>query len=401
MRVLHLSTSAIGGAAIAGQRIHMAMREAGMDSIFASRGPAVGLEAEMVLALDAGDRWRSTVVTAVDQMAARNAPSFFSPISCSVTKPEWVRSLAPDVILVHNWFNLLGTSRDGFLRQAGVPVLFLLHDERLFTGGCHYSVGCRQFESTCSRCPQSAMWARQLVSREHKHMVARMPQVAGVVAPSKWLQRQAQQSHLFHGQPVRYIPNPIDASVFNPALRQAARDALGIDADEFVLVWQHGKGEELLFPLLDQVQRQLRGIRLRLLHTGSQRRFDLPATAVGELRTESERARFWAAGDLAFSLTAFDNFPNIVLEAMACGVPFVMPDVGGAGEAIERTSCGLVVPRRVDALAAAITQIASDADLHTVMSKRAVGGAGKLYHPLVVAEEYGRVVQALVGDSPR
>ncbi len=63
-----------------------------------------------------------------------------------------------------------------------------------------------------------------------------------------------------------------------------------------------------------------------------------------------------------FALSSdFDNSPNVVLEAMASGLPVVATDVGGVREFVDTQGGAIVEPRNPDALAAAILAFLSDA----------------------------------------
>jgi len=46
--------------------------------------------------------------------------------------------------------------------------------------------------------------------------------------------------------------------------------------------------------------------------------------------------------------SAFDGLPNIVLEALGCGLPVIAPDVGGISEAVVDGETGYLVPKVID-----------------------------------------------------
>ena len=72
---------------------------------------------------------------------------------------------------------------------------------------------------------------------------------------------------------------------------------------------------------------------------------------------------YYRTADLFVLSSDFDNSPNVVLEAMACGLPAVSTNVGGAAEYIVPGQGGdLVAARDEQALAGAIEHWLNDAD---------------------------------------
>lgn len=89
-------------------------------------------------------------------------------------------------------------------------------------------------------------------------------------------------------------------------------------------------------------------------------------------RPNSEVADWLNASDV-FALPSYkEGLPNVVLEAMACGLPIVATDVGGIAEAV-RTDCALLVPSRdVVSLEQALDRLVGSAELRTRL-----GGAAR------------------------
>jgi len=71
--------------------------------------------------------------------------------------------------------------------------------------------------------------------------------------------------------------------------------------------------------------------------------------------------RWYRAADLFALSSDFDNSPNVVLEAMASGLPIVATDVGGVSEFVDAPSGGSLVPKGdATAMAAEILAMLSD-----------------------------------------
>jgi len=92
-----------------------------------------------------------------------------------------------------------------------------------------------------------------------------------------------------------------------------------------------------------------------------------------------------------------EGFPNVVLEAMAAGLPVVATEVGAIPDAIENGREGfLIPPRDVDALTAALAKLATDRSLRLQMGASARARVEACFSPLAVATRLGEIYDELV-----
>jgi len=108
--------------------------------------------------------------------------------------------------------------------------------------------------------------------------------------------------------------------------------------------------------------------------------------------------RFFAGLDVAVSSSSGEGFPNVVGEAMACGVPCVVTDVGDSAFLVGKT--GVVVPPcEPEALATAISTVLSE----SVAARSARGMAARerierKFALPVVAARYRRLYEEVLSD---
>lgn len=104
-----------------------------------------------------------------------------------------------------------------------------------------------------------------------------------------------------------------------------------------------GEGAER--PRLEALARRL-GLAERVRFLGARPHAELPALIAG--------------ADVMVLPTENEGLANVWVEALACGVPVVTSDVGGARDVIDRPEAGRLVPRAPEAIAGAVADLLAD-----------------------------------------
>jgi glycosyltransferase involved in cell wall biosynthesis len=119
--------------------------------------------------------------------------------------------------------------------------------------------------------------------------------------------------------------------------------------------------------------------------------------ALGALPRERVLELLAAADAVALS-SAWENFPHVLVEALAVGTPVIATAVGGVPEIVADEVNGLLVPPHdPDALAAAIRRFLSDADLRAKLT----AAAAESVRPFSSAVVYRHLEALLVTVAER
>ena len=108
---------------------------------------------------------------------------------------------------------------------------------------------------------------------------------------------------------------------------------------------------------------------------------------------------FYSAADVFVLPSHSEGSPNVLLEAMAAGIPIVATEVGGVPEMVEQNQSALLVPANdPSVLAAAIARVLSEEELAQRLTTNASALVGTRYTPenyvRSLVEIYREVVKA-------
>lgn len=253
-----------------------------------------------------------------------------------------------DAKLVHLHWVAAGMLEVEELLDLDGPMVWTLHDQWAFTGGCHYADDCTRFMQQCGKCPllgsdkaedtSHKLWLRKLNAYSKTNLT--------VVTPTHWMAALARQSSLFANKRIEVIPNGLDTDAFRPYEKDAAKAALGIPQDRPALLFgahlvsDTRKGGDLLANALTKVDFPC---TLMMFGEGALQfkvNPNITLVEMGSVTGDDKLAEMYSAADVFICPSRVDNLPNTVAEAMACALPCIGFHVGGLPEMIDHRKNG-------------------------------------------------------------
>jgi glycosyltransferase involved in cell wall biosynthesis len=243
------------------------------------------------------------------------------------------------------------------------------------------------------------------VARSIERLQFRRGRFERVIAVAESVRNDVVHVHGVDPALIHVIPNPIDLDRFTNAGRNGAREHVGLEAKDAVLLFvghdfeRKGLGDAIAALTLVRHPRA----HLLVVGAGDSERYRRQAARAGVAdrvhfvgRTEAPE-NFYAEADLFLFPTRHDPGGLPLLEAMAAGVPIVATRLAGSAPQVEAAGAGVFVPDRAPReLAEAVTALLDDP-----ARARAMGARGPEAARPFGLRSYGSAVVATYEDVLR
>lgn len=356
MKVLYINV--VGGTGSTGRictdLLSCLEREGHTGAIAYGRGGAPDHARSFRIGSDAGVRLHALKARLMDDagFASRNA---------TLRLIQWIERERFDLIHLHNlhgYYLHIGVLFE-YLKKAGLPVVWTLHDCWAMTGHCtHFEfAGCEKWRTGCFACPEKGRYpASVLLDRSRRNYARKKALFTGVprlhlASPSRWLAKLAAQSFL-RGCPMSVIANGVDRQLFRP-MPGDLRQQMGLEGKMVLLAaagrWYDRKGLYDLTALSRQLGKNERLVVVGL--TDEQiRAMPEGVTALGKTGSARDLAALYTMADVFINPTWEDNLPSVNLEALACGTPVATYLTGGSPETLPPGGGSVAAQRTPEAL---------------------------------------------------
>jgi glycosyltransferase involved in cell wall biosynthesis len=361
MRILHLSTSQIGGAGKSAAILNEHLQASGVSSQILTR-PTPGFQ-KMI---------KGKGSTLLGKLSSTLEYDFLSSHSVSTLDFKALHEIQPQIIHIHNWYNLISVEDFSKLAQIA-PLVFTLHDERLATGGCHVTLGCKKFLERCEYCPAHRLKLSREKYRKDLENFYESGQQYSVISPSLWMMDQLKNSALLlNAYSTAVIPNHLSSANQTISPYQPNSDSIKLIFASSNLDVPY-KGLQILLSAMRILDSRLEGLdkKINLTIVG-----DASLEKLKNLKNITTARKNHLNNDVLMNLvresdilivpSLSENYPGVIAEGQAQGARVVAHRVGGIPEMITDGLTGYLCDPDASSLAAKILEAILDPNAERV-----------------------------------
>ncbi len=251
-----------------------------------------------------------------------------------------------DIINLH-WING-GFINIKHLSKIDKPIVWTMRDMWPMTGGCHYSMKCKNYKTGCGNCEQldsnrAYDLSRFILNRKKKYL----PKNIKLVGISTWLSQQARNSNLFSNFDIRTIHNNMNTDDFFPIDKQLARQILDLTTSKQIILVGAQNANDFYkgFDKFINAIKQLKKEKYFLCFFGNLNKriiddLGFEYKSFGFLHDLISLRLIYSSADVFVAPSLMDAFGKTLAESMACGTPVVCFDATGPKDIVVHKNDG-------------------------------------------------------------
>lgn len=415
MKILIVNTfDNFGGAARAAYRLHKSLLTKGVESTMLVQYKLGDDYTVEVFPKSFFQRMFAKIRPMIDALPVR----FYKERTKTLFSPSWlgfsnvvdqINAMNPDIVHLH-WING-GMIKIDDLPKIKAPVVWTLHDNWAFTGGCHIMWECEKYKANCGACPRLGSNVENDLSRKifnrKQNTFSKMPNLV-IVGLSKWLTNCAKESTLFRNHTVVNLPNPIDTNVFKPFDKKQARELWNLPHNKKLVLFgamsatsDINKGFKELSESLDLLN-DLENIEFVIFGSSEPKEklpFRVKTHYLGHLSDDVSLVTLYSAVDVMIVPSLQEAFGQTASESMSCGTPVLAFGHTGLLDIVEHKKTGyLAKPFETQDLAAGIEWVLNASNYNELSQNGRQKIVGE-FDSSVIAARYLRLYESIISKS--
>lgn len=257
-----------------------------------------------------------------------------------------------DIIHLH-WLNQ-GFIDLNHLKSLNKPIVWTLRDMWAFTGGCHYSLGCKKFTNNCGSChilnSSNMIDISSKIQKKKEEFILSNKKLY-VTTISSWLADLALQSKLFGNLKILPMGNNVEINNFYPIGKNIAREMLNIKTKKKILIYgsQNPQDERKGWNILLDALKKIDKTKYFLVIFGNfwssyeLKKIGIEFKSFGYVNNENKLRKIYSSGDIYLAPAIEDGWPKSFGESMLCGTPVLSFKNTSIGEVITNNINGFTV----------------------------------------------------------
>jgi len=411
MKILIINSSDIdGGAARAAYRLHKVLLSERVDSTMlvqrknSDDWSVIGAKSKKEMFINL---LRPTLDVLPLRFYKDRTKTLFSPAwSGNKSILKMIKKLNPDIVHLH-WI-CGGMLKIEDILKIKKPIVWTLHDNWVFTGGCHIMWECKRYIDSCGACPRLGSDKEHDLSRRvwlrKKKTFTKIDDLT-IVGLSNWIFTASKESSLLKEKRHINLPNLIDTTIFKPHDKTKSRELWKLPKDKKLILFGAMSATSDInkgFKELSQALEKLDSDNIEFVVFGSSApknppNFKFKTHFMGHLHDDVSLVTLYSAVDVMIVPSLQENLSNAIMESLSCATPVVSFDVGGNSDMIEHHKNGyLAKPFEPSDLAKGIKWVLETPD-YNQLCKNAREKVLKEFDSKVVAKKYIELYREVLG----
>ncbi len=258
---------------------------------------------------------------------------------------NYINNSAYDIVNFH-WINC-ETISISEIKKINKPIVWTLHDMWPISGIYHYDLDKKYFNSELGS-NMKKVYFNYLddLTKKRKQILYKEKKIH-LVSPSKWLLEKAKKTKLPFGK-MEVIPNPINISIYKKKNDiMSLKKKYNIPTNKKIILYSSLKLDDKRkgFNIIKKTIKDKKFNNQVFIFFGissylDKSKFSENIIFINETYKENEICEIYSLADVLLFPSIIDNFPNTLLEAMACNLPSVAFNCYGMKEIISHKKTG-------------------------------------------------------------